>query len=637
MSFPAGSTWIWVAEGEEVDQYAEFCDSFLAPLGAHAAICLSADSDCTLYINGAYVASGQYADFPHYKIYDTIDITSCLRAGENHLRILVHYYGTSNMHYRPAAAGLLYTITVEGQPAVHSRAGLPARLSPTYEGRRVCVSSQLGFTFFYDATKEREDGFHPAVAVEKECRLFPRPIPRPQLLEKRAMRQVVCIEPSHYLVDLGGEVVGPPTLALFSEKEQTITVAWGEHIADGCVRKTIGDRHFFFTYRAKAEENRFTNYMLRLGCRYIEVMGEEPFSLHYAGVLPQVYPTKVQPVQITDPVERHIYEACVHTLQLCMMEHYVDCPWREQALYAFDSRNQMLCGYMAFSDQNAAYARANLKLIGQDDRADGLLSICYPTGNALAIPSFSLHYILAMWEYIDHTGDSSLAAELLPKLFAIIDAFLSHRRDGLVCRFAGPFMWNFYDWSLYASGNLGGKEDDGADVLLNCLAIIALDRLADICRVLGHLFPYTGVAEELRGRTRAAFLAPNGLFTMRCGKEEYTQLGNAMAILSTLVTGQEAVRLCDRLMRECVPCSLSMKVFVYEALLRTDAARYGHTVREEIRNTYLPMLEAGSDTVWETALGEADFDRAGSLCHGWSAVPVYFYHRLGIARPATTA
>ena len=33
-----------------------------------------------------------------------------------------------------------------------------------------------------------------------------------------------------------------------------------------------------------------------------------------------------------------------------MMEHYVDTPWREQCLYAFDARNQMLCGYYAFEN-----------------------------------------------------------------------------------------------------------------------------------------------------------------------------------------------------------------------------------------------------------------------------------------------
>ena len=32
--------------------------------------------------------------------------------------------------------------------------------------------------------------------------------------------------------------------------------------------------------------------------------------------------------------------------------------------------------------------------------------------------------------------------------------------------------------------------------------------------------------------------------------------------------------------------------------------------------------------VWETILGDADFDNAGSLCHGWSAMPVYYYNKI---------
>ena len=33
-----------------------------------------------------------------------------------------------------------------------------------------------------------------------------------------------------------------------------------------------------------------------------------------------------------------------------MHEHYEDTPWREQAFYVADSRNQALCGYYAFGE-----------------------------------------------------------------------------------------------------------------------------------------------------------------------------------------------------------------------------------------------------------------------------------------------
>jgi hypothetical protein len=36
------------------------------------------------------------------------------------------------------------------------------------------------------------------------------------------------------------------------------------------------------------------------------------------------------------------------------------------------------------------------------------------------------------------------------------------------------------------------------------------------------------------------------------------------------------------------------------------------------------MIETG--TVWETIDGKAAFDNAGSLCHGWSATPIYYYN-----------
>lgn len=625
--------WIWLAEGQSEDSYAEFRDTFTYGTGK-AEITLSADTDYTLYVNGEYAASGQYGDFEHYKIYDTVDITEYLRDGENRIDILVYYCGVATSRYRVAAAGLIYETRVDGEPVACSSEKTLSRISPTYAcGIKRLVSGQLGFGFDYDAAKENDGGFVPSVSVAKSCEFFTRPIKKHKICERREMKTLTKIDDTHYLVDLGGECVGLPTLDIFSESEQTLTVAWGEHIVDGGVRKIIGNRSFFYRYGTASGQNIFTNYMLRLGCRYIEVFAENPIKVNYIGLLPQVYETTTVPVHVEGELEKRIYDVCVNTLKLCMMEHYVDCPWREQALYAFDSRNQMLCGYYGFEDGNAEYARANLKLIGEDRRSDGLLSICYPCGTALAIPSFSLYWLLSMKEYVDHTGDVSLAAEMLPKMRGILDEFIKNSRDGLVYTFEGANMWNFYDWSDYSSGSLGKSGAVEADLVINCLFVAALECFESVCGSVGAEFGYKGLAEELRRRIRGEFLTENGIFTMRRGKEQYTVLGNSLAVLSGTATGAEAEKICEALVGgELVDSSLSMKIFEYEALLNTDTERYRDFVLGDIAKNYKPMLDFGSDTVWETAKGESDFRNAGSLCHGWSAVPVYIYHRLGVAK-----
>ena len=59
----------------------------------------------------------------------------------------------------------------------------------------------------------------------------------------------------------------------------------------------------------------------------------------------------------------------------------------------------------------------------------------------------------------------------------------------------------------------------------------------------------------------------------------------------------------------------------YDALLR-DPSQLSFVV-EEICKKFGSMLYQGATSFWETAEGEADFDDAGSLCHGWAAVGCY--------------
>ncbi len=625
--------WIWIDEDGAPDSYTEFFDTFEYN-GGNTALYISADSDYAVFINGKYAASSQYGDFEHYKIYDEIDITPLLKKGENELFVLGYHCGVSTSRYRPAKAGIIYAVYTDSELIRVSSEKTLCRESGAYaSGRQVFVSSQLGFTFFYDATKANSTEYRNSTEVDKSCVFFARPIKKHALGKPKTPVNTTVLSENRILFDLGGEAVGFPFLDIISDTEQTLTVSWGEHIADGCVRRQIGHRNFYFEYKTKAGENRFTEYMLRIGCRYLEIESEAPIKINSVGVIPQEYDVAERKFSFDSELDARIYAICLNTLRKCMMEHYVDCPWREQALYAFDSRNQMLCGYYAFEGGNKDYARANLALIGEDRRADGLLSICYPCGTALAIPSFSLYYILSMKEYIEHTGDTTLALELYGKLCDIIDEFIKRSRGGLIYKPAGDMMWNFYDWSEYSDGSAKRYGRYETDLAVNCLTVIALDSLEYICQRINKEFIYKGKAEEIREAARRSFMRENELYTMHIDEYHFTTLGNALVLLAGVAKKDEREYICDSIVKgRLVDCSLSMKVLEYTALLNTDTEKYKDFVLSEIRSNYEKMLDAGSDTVWETILGQSDFGNAGSLCHGWSAIPIYIYHRLGLTK-----
>jgi hypothetical protein len=268
--------------------------------------------------------------------------------------------------------------------------------------------------------------------------------------------------------------------------------------------------------------------------------------------------------------------------------------------------------------------------MSKDKRDDGLLSICFPCGIDLTIPSFSLYYLLALKEYIQYSKDLSLAREINPKLQGILDTFVKNMTNGLIYSFSGASHWNFYDWAKYCEGTLYSSQKASADVIINLLGIIAFNSYKEICQLCFLDFSYDEILSTLKRRVREEFLnKETGLFRMNEETDAYTVLANSLAVISRACTEAEAERICEAIANENLsPCSLSMKTFMYDALLLTDKRKYAPYVLSEIRREYKIMLDSGATTVWETIDGESAFGNAGSLCHGWSAIPIYYYNIL---------
>ncbi len=632
-----GCKWIWNAEERVGDEYCEFYATFSICDCHKATMCdISVDTDYALYINGKFVDCNQYGDFEWYKSYDSIDVTPYLTVGKNHFALIVYHCGVSFQRYFPAEAGAIFQIRQGETVLLCSDEKMQARRSKTYlNGRKKKVSNQLGFTYAYDATKEDDwrtgcgKDFSNAVVVEKNCTFYPRPVEKSRLLSPCEIEIIGKEKDTWFLIDLGRETVGILTFSLHSkENGNKIIVGYGEHLKDGHVIREMGNRTFGMEYIAKQGYNEFMGPFLRFSGRYLEVHCDSPIVLDYVGLLPQTYSVTEKPFQTSNEKDQAIYDICVRTLRLCIMEHYVDTPWREQCLYVFDAKNQMLCGYYAFEGGNFAYARANLLLMSKDRREDDLLAICFPCGVDLTIPSFSLYYFMAVEEYVRYSGDVAFIEDVWDKLQSILLAFLRQMRDGLLYTFESRNHWNFYDWSQGLEGKLWEEEEPHADLAGNCLLILALQSLKIIAEKGKKPFAFEHILQETKSKTKQTFYKKTaGLFTLTKESETFTELGNALAILAGLTTDEETDKIIEKMKGgHLLPCSLSMKVFVYEALLSRTEENIEYVIGE-IRKVYGKMLGAGATSVWETENGADDFNGSGSLCHGWSSIPVYFYHR----------
>ena len=618
------ANWIWYDTISSPNSFGEFFSEFAK--ADKALLKISCDGDYTLFINGQYVSSGQYGDFEHYKSVDIIDITPYLTNNINKVAILVWHFGKDTQRYKKYAPGVICEIT-EGENILFATdENTLCRQSKAYvSGFEREISSQLGFSYAYDSTKEdlwqtgQGRDMKNAYPVSKNCTFVHRPNKRLCLGPFIKARKI-----GNNLYDLGQEYVGLLSFKINAKAGAKINIAYGECLENGHVKRIIGNRDFSVDYIAKKGDNTYTNYMLRFACRYIELTCDCELDICEIGLIPQYYHV-IPKETFLKGIDAQIYEICLNTLRLSMMEHYVDCPWREQCLYAFDSRNQMLCGYYAFWGGNYEYAKSNLLLMGQDKRADGLMSICYPCGKDLTIPSFSLYYVLSVKEYIEHSGDTSIINQINRKLKEILLTFLDNMENGLVCKFQGENHWNFYDWSPHAEGALFKNEERTPEATISILTVLALESYKRICALCNLDFDFSQALKELKSSIKSAFFdTGSGLFHMN---GNYTELLNALAIKAKIITGTEADLVCQELTkRSLIPCSLSMKCFVYDALMETNEEKYKDFILNDIRKTYAPMIDSG--TVWETVEGASAFDNAGSLCHGWSSTPIYYYTKL---------
>ncbi len=390
--------------------------------------------------------------------------------------------------------------------------------------------------------------------------------------------------------------------------------------------------------------------MHHYGGRYIAIhhTGPAPVRLRRLRILSANCGSRRQGHFVSDDLAWNgIHQAAVRTVIAGVDDTFTDCPLFEQANWNFDNRAAFLGEVQAVA--NLAVARHSIALFAEDPDTRGLVSMTSPTAwQAMSIPLWSLHWILWVRDYYEHTGDKAFARSMLPRIVDGLDEALGRLDDRGLLNWPGGMMegtWHFLEWGT-------GRDDDHAvNTAEQGGLYAALHAGADLAGLMGQRRArlaerYRRAADTLRRRVNARLWdADRGAYADSLHDDGTlspvsSQATNAAMAAFGLAGRRRAVALADRILAgELLPIGSPYGLFYILEMLD------GLGRSEDIFNLFVPkyrlMLEAGDTTLWEhfqefgEAFGSGQWPTR-SRCHPISAYVLKYYTRylLGIERRA---
>ncbi len=454
------------------------------------------------------------------------------------------------------------------------------------------------------------------------------------------------------LLDFGRIHAGHPFLELEARGGEVLDVAFAEGVPgewDGAANdalrldRTRGHGAHVFRYVARPGRQRFERFEWG-AVRWLQVTvrdAPDGLTLHHVGSTYTRHPVEERGrFECSDPLLTRLWETGRYTLLQCMHDGWEDCPSREQRQWLGDATVELLVAQAAFGPSANALNRQFLRHAAESQRGDGLTQMFAPGDhrtNAILIPDWTLQWILNAELHWRYTGDLETIEEILPSIERALAWFERHRGpNGLLAQLP---HWHFIDWAAV------GRRGEAATV--NALLGGALRAAARLARALESeraARRYDARADEL-GRALAArhWDARRGVYVDEVdpatGAQDprVSQHANAALVLFDLAPRERWAAMLDFVMdpargvftaappivptggpfdpeRNVVLANTFFSHFVYRALAR--AGRFERALAD-MRSRYGDMLARGATTLWES------FDPTASLCHGFSATPVY--------------
>lgn len=433
------------------------------------------------------------------------------------------------------------------------------------------------------------------------------------------------------MYDLGEQNCGYYLFDLVAPAGVIVDIAGVEYLApDGRIQHSWGNRNSL-RYITKQGVNRFTSLKRRSG-RYLFVTFRNltaPVQMRGFQLIESTYPLNyLGSFSCSDARLDNIWAISTRTLKLCMEDTFTDCPLYEQTHWVGDARNESLLAYPVFDSRDIG--RRCIRLTAQSLERYPFAGCQTPSGWDVLIPAWSFLWGISTWDYYWYTGDTEFLRQVYPDVIRNLkgaEKFVNEQ--GL---FSGPF-WNFFDWTPIDANHKTVTHNS----MLMIGAIDAALRDAAVLNDTTHVAWLKG----LRGRLAQGV---NRLWDNQ--KQAYVDSVHADGKLSGSTSQHtsflsllydiaepaqaEAVRRNltappEKMVRVGSPFAM---LYLYETLEKLGQE---DRIVQEIYTNYLPMLEAGATTVWESfpsgTTGSGGWPTR-SHCHAWSSAPSYFLNRI---------
>ncbi|WP_179215310.1 alpha-L-rhamnosidase C-terminal domain-containing protein [Paenibacillus sp. MY03] len=360
-------------------------------------------------------------------------------------------------------------------------------------------------------------------------------------------------------------------------------------------------------------------------------VGDEPLLLRRIYYRETGYPLELKAsFACSDPSYSLLWDISVRTLQRCMYESYVDCPYYEQLQYGMDTRLQCLFTYAISGDDRLA--RKAIFDFHSSLLPSGMMLSRYPARVGQVIPGFALHWIMMVSDHYEHYCDLALVRRYRPSIDAVLDWFERQTgEDGLVGAMPDSY-WSFADWVPEWNASYGVPVT-GRSVPLTLYNLMYADALHKAA-LLNDRTGRGDTASEYRLRAQTIIKAVNStcwssdrqFYQDSPGVEEYSQHVQIWAILSGATEGDAAEQLAIQLIEDnsLMQVSDAMAFFLFRAL--SEAGQYERTYR--LWDRWHEQVKLHLTTWVEDAISQR------SDCHAWGAVPLYeFTHEIIGVKP----